>query len=324
MSRATAPSAGKPYGLARVCRVWRVARSTVYWQRVRAALPPEQRPVPQRRGPRTDLTDAELTTRIRSVLITVGFDGEGHRTVWARVRVQGVRTAKGRVLRLLRQARLLAPQRVGRPHGPRAHEGTIITAKPDVMGGTDLTTTWTTREGPACVFLAVDHGTAACVGLHASQRGTRFEALEPIRQAVRASSGRSDAGSAAGVAVRHDHGSVYRSATFQDELAYLGIARSPADVREPEGNGCAERFVRVLKENLLWVEPFATIAELQRALTAFKRRSNQEWLIERHGVQTRLSCGPVLPRRTSRRHDDPVDGVQEIQGGTLRANPPGK
>ena len=33
-------------------------------------------------------------------------------------------------------------------------------------------------------------------------------------------------------------------------------------------------------------EPFATIAELQQALTAFKRRYNQEWLIERHGVQT--------------------------------------
>lgn len=26
-----------------------------------------------------------------------------------------------------------------------------------------------------------------------------------------------------------------------------------AFVREPEGNACAERFVRMLKENLLWV-----------------------------------------------------------------------
>ena len=33
MSQATSPSTGKPYGLARVCRVWGVARSTVYWQR---------------------------------------------------------------------------------------------------------------------------------------------------------------------------------------------------------------------------------------------------------------------------------------------------
>jgi len=30
-------------------------------------------------------------------------------------------------------------------------------------------------------------------------------------------------------------------------------------VREPEGNGCAERFIRTLKENLLWVRRFETV-----------------------------------------------------------------
>ena len=286
MSRATSPSAGKRYGLARVCRVWQVARSTVYWQRARVAIPHDQRPAPRRRGPRTGPTDAELTARIRTLLTTAGFHGEGHRKVWARLRFQGVRTSKARVLRLMRLANLLAPQRVGRPHGPRAHDGTIITDTPDVMWGTDLTMTWTTHEGPACVFLAVDHCTAECVGLHAAKRGTRFEALEPIRQAVQTSFGSYDARSAAGVTIRHDHGSVYRSATFQDELAYLGITSSPAYVREPEGNGCAERFARTLKENLLWVESFATLADLQAALTAFKRRYNEEWLIERHAFRT--------------------------------------
>jgi transposase InsO family protein len=286
MSRAISPSTQRRYGLARVCRVWQVARSTVYWHRTQAAIPPEQRAAPQRRGPRTGLTDAELTTRIRSLLTTAGFHGEGHRKVWARLRAQRVCTSKARVLRLMRLANLLAPQRVGRPHGPRAHDGTIVTERPDVMWGTDLTMTWTAQEGPACIFLAVDHCTAECVGLHASTRGTRFEALEPIRQAVATSFGRYDAGVAAGVAVRHDHGSVYRSATFQDELAFLGITSSPAYVREPEGNGCAERFARTLKENLLWVESFATLAELQAALTTFKERYNEEWLIERHGFRT--------------------------------------
>jgi putative transposase len=33
----------------------------------------------------------------------------------------------------------------------------------------------------------------------------------------------------------------------------LGITSSPAFVREPEGNGCAERFIRTLKENLKWL-----------------------------------------------------------------------
>ena len=52
------------------------------------------------------------------------------------------------------------------------------------------------------------------------------------------------------------------SDAVQQELAFLGVASSPAFVRAPEGNGCAERFIRTLKENLLWVRRFETIEEL--------------------------------------------------------------
>ena len=40
---------------------------------------------------------------------------------------------------------------------------------------------------------------------------------------------------------------------FQNEIRFLGIVSSPAFVREPEGNGCIERFFKTLKEQLLWV-----------------------------------------------------------------------
>ena len=46
---------------------------------------------------------------------------------------------------------------------------------------------------------------------------------------------------------------------------------SPAFVRAPEGNGCAERFIRTLKENLLWVRDFNTVEELRLAVLAFRR-----------------------------------------------------
>jgi putative transposase len=52
---------------------------------------------------------------------------------------------------------------------------------------------------------------------------------------------------AGGLLARHDHGSQYVSDYFQDELKFLGITSSPAFVREPEGNGVAERFIRTLR-----------------------------------------------------------------------------
>jgi putative transposase len=57
-------------------------------------------------------------------------------------------------------------------------------------------------------------------------------------------------------------------------------------VREPEGNGCVERFIRTLKENLLWVRRFATIEELRLALLEFQRIYNQTWIVARHHYQT--------------------------------------
>ena len=87
------------------------------------------------------------------------FVGEGYRKAWARLRLAGVRTSKGRVLRLMRAAGLLAPTRVGCRRGPQNHDGTITTDRPDELWGTDATACLTTREGNATVFIAGDHCT---------------------------------------------------------------------------------------------------------------------------------------------------------------------
>ena len=79
---------------------------------------------------------------------------------------------------------------------------------------------------------------------------------------------------------------MYLSADFQAEVAFLGITSSPAFVRQPEGNGCIERFLRTLKEQLLWVRHFSTIEELRHALLTFKDTYNREWLIARLGYRS--------------------------------------
>ena len=261
-------------------RVWGTSRATVYRHRRCDAPRPRRRP-----GPVGPLPDEALVEALRALLAAGPFHGEGYRKVWARLRFAGVRTSKRRVLGLMRQHDLLAPGRVGRPHGPRAHDGTIRTTRVDVMWGSDLTSTLT-AEGQASIFVAVDHCSTECIGIHAARRATRFEALEPIRQGVRACFGAFAEGVASGLALRHDHGSQYVADDFQTELAFLGIEPSPAFVREPEGNGCAERFIRTLKENLLWVRRFATVEDLRQALHAFQDTYNRTWIVERHGYRT--------------------------------------
>ena len=147
-----------------------------------------------------------------------------------------------------------------------------------------MTTAWT-GEGQAVVFVAVDHHSAECVGIHAALRATRFEALEPVRPGVRRCFGAFGPNVARGLVVRHDHGSQHMSDAFRKEPAFPGIDSSPAFVRAPEGNGCAERLSRTLKENLLWVRTFDSVEQLRQALVAFRDAYNATWLIERHGFQ---------------------------------------
>lgn len=285
MSRAVSPSTELIYGLARVLRAWEINRSTFYYRRGRTG-PSQPGEVCGKRGPEGPCPDQVLLGHIRRDLKESPWHGEGHRKVWARLRFKGIRTSRARVLRLMRENGLLAPMRAGNAHGPKAHDGTIRTEKPDEMWGTDMTSTVTLTEGSAAVFVAVDHATMECIGIHTAKSGNRFEALEPIRQGVRERFGSYTGKSAAGLAVRHDHGSAYVSDVFQSELRFLGIKGSPAFVREPEGNGCAERFIRILKENLLWVKSFETIEEMRQALLEFKDLYNRSWLLQRHGYLT--------------------------------------
>jgi len=268
--------------LSRVCALMGVARSSVYFAR-RAEV--RELPAPRRTcwsGERW-LGDDELVVHIRRVLAESPFLGEGYRKVWAKLRFGGVRTSPGRVMRLMREHNLRAPMNLGAPKGPRFHDGTIIPPAPDMRWGTDLTGTWTAKDGNVSVMLTVDHHTAEILGIHAAKRASRWEALEPIRQAVRRCFGAIRKNVAAGLELRHDHGSQYMSFHFQQEIEFLGIKSSPAFVRAPEGNGCVERAIRTLKEQLLWVRTFDTVEELRRALLDWAELYNERWMIQRHG-----------------------------------------
>jgi hypothetical protein len=98
-----------------VCRVLDAPRSTIY-----AGRHTQQRARP---GPVTSIGDHDLLQLIRLVLRDSHFAGEGYRKVRARLRREhGVQVSGKRVLRLLRRAGLLAPQRVRGRRKPRPHD----------------------------------------------------------------------------------------------------------------------------------------------------------------------------------------------------------
>ena len=141
MSETSSSSGNRVYGLARGCRVWQVARSTIYHQRKLPADRQARRP-----GPIGAAADAELIAEIRDVIETAPFYGEGHRKVRARLRLRGVRTAARRVRRLMREYDLAAPNRP--PQRPaNDHDGRITTNRVDTTP--PGAPTWRRRCWPA-------------------------------------------------------------------------------------------------------------------------------------------------------------------------------
>lgn len=101
--------------------------------------------------------------------------------------------------------------------------------------------------------------------------------------AVRNQFDRVDAGTARGLALRHDHGSNFMSDAFQKQIRSWGIAPSYAFVGEPQTDGVIERLFRTLKEQIVYGRIFQTVDDVRDAVRAFAARYNAEWLIEKNG-----------------------------------------
>ena len=126
-----------------------------------------------------------MLSAIRADLDRSPWIGEGHRKVWARLRVlDHIRVARKRVLRLMRENGLLSPHR----HLPRpgeAHDGHITTDAPNLMWGTDATQIPTVLDGKVWLFAVVDHWNAEAMGWHVAKIGNRYAAAQAVGMAIK-------------------------------------------------------------------------------------------------------------------------------------------
>jgi len=284
MAMAISPTTGRRYGIAQVCRIWGVQRSSFYADRRRADT--KMTPVPARRGPKPAVSDDALLAAIRADLARSPWHGEGHRKIWARLRVMdSIRVARKRVLRLMRENALLSPHRA-RTRDDTPHDRHIITAAPNLMWGTDATQIITVQDGKVWLFGVAEHWNAEALGWHVAKRGDRYAAVQAVSMAVRNVFGQISPSAARGVALRHDHGSAFLAEHFHNQIRFWGMTPSYAFVGEPETNGVIERFFRTLKEQIVHGRIYQTIDEVRDAVRDFVARYNTDWLIEKNGLRS--------------------------------------
>jgi hypothetical protein len=183
---------------------------------------------------------------------------------------------------------------------------------------------WTRVDGWVWVFACIDHDTAEAWA-QVAKVGDRFAALQPVYDAVIDRWGRLDADVARGLSLRHDWGPQYRSAHFTGSLAWLGISDSPALLGEPETNGCAERWIRTLKEQCLWAELHDTWTSSARPWPASSSATTAPG--SSNATATRLPRRPIRQHNQQQRHDQvgttAVQQTGRCSVGTCYAGPIG-
>jgi transposase InsO family protein len=149
---------------------------------------------------------------------------------------------------------------------------------------------WTGEDGWGRLFVTADHYKTEA-WTYVSRIGDRIAALNPDYKAVIDRFGRP---ARAVNRTPHDSGPHYRSHHFGGTVTWLGMTDSPAFIGDLETNGCAERFIRTLNEQYLWVKLCDTVDDLRVPVADWTRTYNTGWPIGRHG---HLTPHEALPAR---------------------------
>jgi len=243
-----------------------------------------------RRGPRVVITDPALLDEIRKEITQGHLIDEGYKKTWKRLKGRGIIDCKESVCRIMRENNLLPVTRPKPARKANEHKGSIKTGLPNRMWGTDRKRSFTRQDEWCWFFSVADHLNDKIPGWHVNKRGSRFDALEPVRMSVLKVFGSPEQRVCNGIGIflRTDHGSQYDSHGLQRKRKFLGLQYARAFVRSPQSNGITERFHRTLDDQAPDLYEFESLEDARKIIGQFIQEYNQHWLIHRLGLTSPL------------------------------------
>jgi putative transposase len=149
----------------------------------------------------------------------------------------------------------------------------VVVPEPNRRFGGDLTTVWTKEEGWIAVVPTIDCGCRSVLGLTVDKDQHGPAVLASIEEALRQAFVEPKY-VPGGVELRTDHGPQYTGADCAALVEKWGLVHTFAPVGRPTGNAVAERVIRTMKEEVIWLRDWKNAAELREALLAWVVRYN--------------------------------------------------
>jgi putative transposase len=224
----------------------------------------------------------ELMSAIREIVAEQ--PAWGVRKVWATLRRREKLVSLRRVHVLMRAANLvLARENEGR--GDAAPRGHVVTALPNRRIAADFTTVRTELDGTVAVAIAVDCGCRSVLDVTVTKSQTSGAILASVDRAMERAFGSPEA-VPDGVELRTDHGPQYTGRDAEELTKTWRVTHTFAPVGRPTGNAVAERTIRTMKEECIWLADWRDIDQLVAALGRWARTFNEDRPHQALGWQT--------------------------------------
>lgn len=208
----------------------------------------------------------------------------GVRKVWAMLRREHeLKVSKKRVWAIMK-ANGLVLARESEPGEPT--RGHVSVPEPNRRLAADFTTVWTKLDGVVAVVPTIDCGCRSVLGLVVTKDQQAAAILASIEQALKEAFTHPGA-VPSGLELRSDHGPQYTGADCAQLVSKWGLEHTFAPVGRPTGNAVVERFIRTMKEEVIWLRDWNTAAELREALNI--------WLVNYHTRRAHQSLGWMTP-----------------------------
>lgn len=202
----------------------------------------------------------------------------GIRRVWAYLNFrQNIKVNKKRVYRLLKENNLLVNKNTKLKAKRYSNRPKPVASEPNQFWGIDMTKIMISPFGWMYLVVVIDWFTKEIIGYSLNSQSKTDDWLNAVNSAVNNRFPRGIKEQKINVKLISDNGSQPTSMKFMKELSFLGIKQIFTTWNNPKGNADTERFMRNLKEDLVYPYDWDNTFDFQKTLKIWINNYNTDF-----------------------------------------------
>lgn len=210
----------------------------------------------------------------------------GYRRIWAHLTyIDGLSVSKNKVHRLMKAHNLLVAKNMKIKASRRANTRKPRPERPNQWWGIDMTKVMIEGYGWVYVTIAIDWHTKKVVGHHAGEQSKAWHWLAALNKGLNRQL--PQGAREHNLHLMSDNGCQPTSLSFMKACRDMGVKQAFTSYNNPKGNADTERFMRTLKEELVWINEWTNPQSFYQAL--------DEWIVYYNTTYLHSTLGYMPP-----------------------------